>query len=678
LCWQAFLPANTFLFDALLKRFILCCILFSTPVFAATKVTYNVLLAGNQAGIQTTEFISSDERQFSFEYTDRGRGPKIQCRMILNQQSIPVLVEISGNDYLKSPIEERFHWDKGKASWESPAEAGEKALDTGAFYISVNGVPEEIGVLAAALLASPEKTLALLPEGEAHIEKAGTLELKVGEMDRKVGQYVLTGLGFLPVAVWLDDDNSFFASVDPYFTVIREGWESSVADLQKAQEEVSSRRFTEMTARLSHRLTDPVVIEHANLFDSETGESHKNMTIVISGNRIQSVGSDGETAIDPNAQKIDAQGQMVMPGLWDMHVHIQDVDGLLNLANGVTTVRDLANDIDTVMALKKKFEEGALVGPRVILAGIIDGTGPFAGPTKMLVSNEQEARAAVDQYAKLGYEQIKIYSSVKPELVPFIIEEAHKNKLRVSGHVPAFMTAEEVVKLGFDEIQHVNFLFLNFLADTVKDTRTPLRFTAVAENAAKLDLNSQAVKDFFQLLKQRKTVIDPTVNVFENLFTARQGVASPGYAAVADRLPPQVRRGLLTGGLPVPEGMDQQYRASFQALLHMVKRLYDEGIPIVAGTDSLAGFSLHRELELYAQAGIPPARVLQLATLGCARIMKKDSQLGSVSPGKLADLILIDGDPLSNISDVRKVRIVIKNGVMFRTSEIDSEIGIKP
>ncbi len=667
---------------------LLLVILGTSPLFASTKITYTILLAGNRAGVQTTEALENGERRFSFEYNDRGRGPKIQCRMILNQQSIPVLLEISGNDYLKSPVEERFHLENGNASWKSPAETGEKALDTGAFYISVNGVPEEIGILAAALLASPDHTLALLPEGEAQIERAGELEIKsatklegqvsVAAVSRKVTQYVITGLGFLPMAVWLDDDNSFFAFVDPWFTTIREGWDSSVSDLQKAQDEFSSRRSSELTGRLSHKLADEVVIEHANLFDSESGKIRKNMTVVVSGNRIQSVEPDETVAIPPNSEKIDASGKMLMPGLWDMHVHIQEVDGLLDLAAGVTTVRDMANDTDTLMALKKKFEEGTLVGPRVILAGIIDGTGPFAGPTKVLVSNEQEARAAVDRYAKLGYEQIKVYSSVKPELVPFIIEDAHKNHLRVSGHVPAFMTAEEVIKLGFDEIQHVNFLFLNFLADTVKDTRTPLRFTAVAENAANLDLDSQKVKGFVELMKQRKTVIDPTVNAFETLFTSRPGVVLPDYAVVADRLPPQVRRGLLTGGLPVAEGMDQRYRDSFQAMLRMVKKLYDEGVPIVAGTDSLAGFGLHRELELYVKAGIPAAKVLQLATWGAATIMKKESQLGSVSPGKLADLILIDGDPVSNISDIRKVRTVIKNGVMFRSSELYQAIGVKP
>jgi hypothetical protein len=359
-----------------------------------------------------------------------------------------------------------------------------------------------------------------------------------------------------------------------------------------------------------------------------------------------------------------------------MHTHNSDDDGMLDIANGITSVRDLANDTEFLIDLRKKWDSGTAIGPRVVMAGIIDGPGKFAGPTKVLVDNEADARAAVDNYAKLGYEQIKIYSSVKPELVPVIANEAHARGLRVSGHIPAFMRAEEAVRAGYDEIQHTNFLFLNFWPD-VADTRTPVRFTAVAERAAALDLKSAQVQAFLDLLREKKTVIDPTVSIFEGMFTSRRGAMSPSYAMIADRLPPQVRRGFLTGGLPLPEGKDQLYRDSFRNVLAMVKALYDNHIPIVAGTDAMAGFSLHRELELYVQAGIPSAEVLRIATLGAARVMKHDDQLGSITPGKLADLDIVDGDPSVNISDVRRVVTVIKDGKIFDAKAVAAEIGVK-
>src|SRR5262249_2959905 len=155
-------------------------------------------------------------------------------------------------------------------------------------------------------------------------------------------------------------------------------------------------------------------------------------------------------------------------------------------------------------------------------------------------------------------------------------------------------------------------------------------------------------------------VLDPTVSVFEEMFTSRTGEVSPVLAPVADRLPPQVRRGALSGGLPVPDGMDKRYRDSFSKMLELVALLYREGIQIVAGTDGFAGFTLDRELENYVRAGIPAPVVLRIATLDAARVMHRDVQLGTVEPGKLADFILVDGDPTKSISDIRKVRTVVK------------------
>jgi imidazolonepropionase-like amidohydrolase len=400
--------------------------------------------------------------------------------------------------------------------------------------------------------------------------------------------------------------------------------------------------------------------------------------VVISGNRIKEVSKGRKLAVPKNAEIIEARGRTLLPGLWDMHSHIFPNDGLMEVAAGVTTVRDLGNDTDALLALKGKIEANNWIGPRIIMAGLIDGRGPYTGPTKALVDTEDEAKAVIDNFARLGYVQIKIYSSIKPELVPRIIELAHARGMRVSGHVPAFMTAEQFVRAGADEFQHMNFFVLNFLFDEVKDTRTPVRFSAVADRAAELDLNSGRVRAFVQLLKERKTVVDPTINVFESMFTDRPGTISTSFASIADRLPPQVRRGLLSGGLPVPEGKDARYRESSKAMLRMLKMLYDAGITIVAGTDAMAGFALHRELELYAEAGIPPNEVLRIATIGAARVMKKDRELGSVVPGKLADVILVDGDPVKNISDIRRVSLVIKDGNIYDPAALYRGIGVKP
>jgi imidazolonepropionase-like amidohydrolase len=162
------------------------------------------------------------------------------------------------------------------------------------------------------------------------------------------------------------------------------------------------------------------------------------------------------------------------------------------------------------------------------------------------------------------------------------------------------------------------------------------------------------------------------------MFVARAGTMSPNMAAVADRLPSQVRRGLFGGGLPIRPGMDQRYRDSYTAMLRMVDELYKSGITIVAGTDGWPGFGFQRELELYVRAGIPPGEVLRIATLGAARVMKHDDERGSIAPGKLADVILVDGDPYTNISDIRNVSTVVRNGVVYRSADIYRALGVKP
>ena len=338
--------------------------------------------------------------------------------------------------------------------------------------------------------------------------------------------------------------------------VIREGWESAAKPLLDEQ----SRRAEAMQANWARTLAAAQgrsgihALPPVRCATAANGPQHHDRRVGKSDPR---VGPDGSIAIPENAEVFDATGKTVMPGLWDMHVHLSfETAGLLNLAAGVTSVRDMANDIDKLQDARRRFDRRELARPAGGDGRVPGWPGTVRRPDKGLVDNRQEAEKAIDRYKKLGYEQIKVYSSIKPELVPAIIARAHGQGMRVSGHVPAFMTAQEVVALGFDELQHTNFLFLNFLADSVKDTRTPVRFTAVAEHAAELDLESAQVRQFIALLKEHDTVIDPTLSVFEAFFTDRPGTIAQAMAPVANRLPPSVRRGYLGGGLPVPEGKE--------------------------------------------------------------------------------------------------------------------------
>ena len=645
---------------------------------SASETRYAVLIMEKPAGTQTTEVAADGTRTMSYEYNDRGRGPKLTARVQLDADQVPVSLEMEGVDYLKAPVAEKFTFANGVARWKNSAEAGEQKLAGHAFYLTTQGLPEELGWLAHALLKAPGQRMALLPAGEASIKRADELSVGDGANKRHVTAYLIEGLGFSPSTVWLDDEQGFFASVDRFYSVVRAGWESSVPKLLEKQEARASTRTLELARTLIRRPKQPVAITNANVFDSATGQSAPGSTVLIDGNRIRTVGKDGAVTIPSQAERIDAGGKTLLPGLWDMHVHMGPTDGMLHMAAGVTSVRDLANDNDALLQMKREIDGGTAIGPRITMRGFMDGRGPYTGPTKVFVDTEAEARSAIDNYAKLGYEGIKVYSSIKPELVPTIIKLAHEKGLRVSGHVPAFMTARQFVEAGADEIQHINMLFLNFFFDEVKDTRTPARFIAVAERGATLDLNSLPVQAFLRLLKDHNTVIDPTLTAFEGMFVDRPGKMSVSYAAIADRLPPQVRRGFLVGGLPVPEGKDARYHQSQLATLKMTKLLYDSGIPIVAGTDGLPGFTLHRELELYTQAGISAPDVLRIATLGAARVARKDRELGSITPGKLADMVLVEGDPAKRIGDVRRTALVIKDGAFYEPAALYKALGIKP
>jgi len=649
---------------------------------------YSLLLMGNLAGQQAVWTAADGTLHLFFQFNDRGRGPKTTSVLEFGANGVPISETVTGNDYLKSPVEETFTFADGVARWKNNAEQGEKKISTPAYYYALNGAIEENALLARAALRNGG-TIALLPAGEAHVQRETALDVEAGSKKKHVTLYSITGLDFAPTYIWLEEgakatDSKFFASVDSWGSLIPEGWESTFKPLLEAQDKVKQARSAKLADKLAHHplLHDGILFMDANVFDADLGRLIPHQDVLIVGNHIAGVGPRGSfperSREHPSrfySELVDATGKTLLPGLWDMHAHVTDNDGLLNLAAGVTTVRDLANDTDTLLARRKRIDEGKEIGTRIVLAGIIDGRGPFQGPTNVLISTEAEARAAVDNYKRLGYVQIKIYSSVPATLVPAIIDEAHKNGLRVSGHIPAGMTAAQCVELGYDEIQHINFLVLNFFPD-IKDTNTITRLTKPGEVAAGLDLTSAQVQAFIKLLQNHRTKLDLTLSVFEDQYMSRIGQIPPGFQAVADRLPAQVRRGLLTAGMTPPAGMDETYKKSFAKMLEFAGVLSRAGLAIEDGTDNMAGFSLHRELELDVQAGIPAAQVLQNATLNAARIMSMDKDLGSITPGKLADLILVDGDPTKNISDIRKAVVVVKDGVLYYPAELYKELGV--
>jgi imidazolonepropionase-like amidohydrolase len=647
------------------------------PAGTASAREYTVELMGNRAGFQTVCVQPDAVRVVHYAYNDRGRGPALTARLHLDAQGLLRTVAIDGNDYFKASVAERFERGAARAQWTNKVERGFAPGEPVAFYISQSGTPEEFGVLARALRGAPQGRLALWPQGEAQLRRIVEQQIEHDGQRQTVTLYTISGTGFQPVNVWLDADGELFAQLDSFSSVYRSGWQPAIPVLRAEQDAQDARRRVEQAHALRRVPGKPVVIEHARLFDAATMTMRPGTTVVFTQQRIVAVGPDGSVPIPAAAERIDAAGRTLLPGLWDMHTHPDLDSGPLFLAAGVTSVRDMAAEPDKPAQLRP-FDTGEAIGPRVVYAGIIDGDGPFRAPTRVLAGTPDQARRAVQDMHAAGFGLVKVYSSMDPALVPVIAAEAHAAGMRVGGHVPAFMTAEQAVRAGYDEIQHMNMLFLNFLYDKVQDTRTPARFSTVAEHAASIDLQSAQVQAFLQLLAQRHVTVDPTLGVFESLFEDRPGVVGPGMAAVADRMPPLVRRSLLEGGLPVPAGSEARYQAALPQMQRMLLALRAAGVAIVAGTDALPGFTLPRELELYVQAGIPAPEVLRLATLDAARHAGRGAELGSVEPGKLADMILVDGDPGRNIGDVRRVRLVVKDGAIYDPDALCRVLGIRP
>jgi amidohydrolase family protein len=639
------------------------CAASSTTNASPRVVRYTIVGGADHAevGEQRCTIVSPRERVCDWSFRDRGLGPKLKARIVVDDRGLPWLVENTGVDYDHNPVSERFT--------RTPSVAAN------AFYVTPPALqsPEEQAVLARALLRAPNHRLALLPSGEAAIERIGELEVRHGDARKKVVQYEITGLEMVPTPIWLDEQNEGFCIGN----TILAGWQDTGAALGAEEEKRIDERRARLAATLARTPKGGLAIVHARLFDASSGRVRPHTTVVMKDGHVAAVADDGAIPIPTGAEVIDAAGKMLLPGLWDMHTHLSEERALMLVAGGVTTARAMAASARQPSGLSKQIAAGTAVGPRVIEVGLVDGPGPGESHAE-LVHDADEARAAVDRDADAGFAQVKVYNSFRREWLRAFIDEAHRRHLRVSGHVPNGMKAADLVAAGVDEIQHAYFVLLNFLQEG--EMMPMARFKVFADHAGEVDLGAPAFRAFLATLKQRAVALDLTLVSGEQWLLARTGAVGPTYASIADRLPPQERRQLVGGGgLPVEPGSDARYRAAFAATLKLARAAYEAGVPIAVGTDeTLYGFSMHRELELLVAAGIPAADVLRMATLGNARIMRRDGDLGALAPGKLADFLLVAGDPTQRISDIRHVVLVGKGGTLFVPDEIYKKIGIRP
>jgi imidazolonepropionase-like amidohydrolase len=665
-----------------LLRLLLPACLFAVAASAAVAQQtreHVVLFQDRESGRMTVQRGDDGRTVVDFSFRNNGRGPDQHEEFAIAADGSFDAYTASGTAMFGAAIDERFERDGGVARWRSPSEQGEHALDGRAAYVPTSPTAEALAQLVRAIVAHGEGALPALPGGQLSATRLlETTVVRDGEQ-RGVALYAVSGIGLTPTFLWLGSEPELplFAVIFPgYAKLVERGWEQASAALEARQVEAEADLLADFARRFGASAPASMVLRNVRVFDSEHATLGALSDVYVAGGRIAAIYPPGSTAVDI-AQEIDGGGRVLLPGLFDMHVHIGSWDGPLHLAGGVTTVRDLANGNERLAQVIADIEAGRLLGPRVVAAGFLEGESPHSERSGFVVADLDGAKRAIDWYAQRGFRQVKIYNSFPREHLAQTVDYAHLRGLRVSGHVPAFMRAEEVVRAGFDELQHINQLALNFLVTPETDTRTLERFYLVSKGAHALDLDGPAMRDFIALLVERGVTVDPTVAVFEDM-SQRHGDVLGTFAPIIDHLPVSLQRSARQTQFEVTDDNADTYRRSYRALLGMVGRMHAAGVELVAGTDFTPGFTLHRELELYVEAGIPAPEVLRIATWNAAKVTGELHHLGSVTPGKLADLVLVDGDPTTDISALRKVALVLKGGVPYRPDALYEALGIRP
>jgi imidazolonepropionase-like amidohydrolase len=412
-----------------------------------------------------------------------------------------------------------------------------------------------------------------------------------------------------------------------------------------------------------------VAITNVTVIDGRQATPRGNQTVIVRGNRIASVGPAGSTTVPAGARVVDGGGKFLVPGFWDMHVHSAITGGraLLSLyvANGVTGVRDMAGDWDTLRTWRSEISRGQLVGPRMIVSGPYLEGGDVPIP-HLLARNAAESRAGVDSLIALGVDFIKVHSQLNAEAYFAIARRARERGKVFAGHVPRVVGAAAASDSGQKSIEHL----LGIPAPCTPADSVALlpRFSV---QGALGRCSSEDLSALYAKLVRNGTYVTPT-------FTAQVEVANwPGHSVPGDTLAhylPKAVRDYVAQIFPMPDSIppnaDSVGRAMLDRRLVQVAAMQRAGVHILAGTDaplrnSPPGFGLHEELMLMGRGGMSAFDVLRSATYEPVRYLGMLDSAGTVEAGKLADLVVLDGNPLLDIANTRRIRAVVANGRLF-------------
>jgi imidazolonepropionase-like amidohydrolase len=432
----------------------------------------------------------------------------------------------------------------------------------------------------------------------------------------------------------------------------------------------------------------PIVIAHATVINPGTSSVQANRIVVISGDHITTVSDLAKFSLPKRARVIDATGQYLIPGLWDMHMHSafgewfpggRNIILPLFIANGVTGVRDMGGDTPVLLGWRKEISDGQIIGPHMVISGpMLDGylpNGKLRFPSSIPVTTPASAVAAVDLLKTQGVDFIKVQSVISHDAYFAAAAEAHKQGLPIVGHVPDKVRIQEVVEARQKSIEHLMGIFEGCSTEEEKFIK--------GESNLKLLLTTQdkqRCESLIKLLAQNQTWQVPTLawqrggTFLDQRDLKHQPLNKyvPGYwrdvtwRRFTDEMMPALLRD--------PLALRQEY---FLHNLQMVAALHHAGVPFMAGTDTAAGvyimpgFSLHDELANFVEAGLTPMESLQTATSNPARFLEMEASFGSVESGKIADLVLLSANPLEDIRNTRKISIVVANGRLFDRAALD-------
>jgi len=609
----------------------------------------------------------------SFSFTDRGSKVPLSTTLETSSAGDPLSFQIKGRVSRQSSIDAAVTVRDDSVTIR--IDSGSRTIPRPASAFTISGYAPV--ALQQALIRYWQShgrpaALTMLPSGQVMIERRGSDTLTFGGSAVALERFSIAGLIWGRETVWFDRAGQLAAlvSIDAefdHFEAIRSGYEAGLTTFVARAAVDAGAALAELARKTQPVGEDRFALVGATLIDGTGGRPVPDATVVVEKGRIIAAG--GGAKVPDGFARIDARGKTVLPGLWDMHAHYEQVEwGPIYLAAGVTTVRDVGNELEFIQAVRDAIQTGNGIGPHLLLAGIVDGSGPFAVGVNRVDTPEQ-AVAEVHRYHDAGFQQMKIYSSVKPEIVRAVATEAHRLGMTVTGHVPRGMTAYDAVDAGMDQINHISNIRPIMLA-------SPAATTATGAPSPTVDLTGPAATRALKFLAEHHTVVDPTVALYELFLHPVDRPAEsfePGIVKVA----PELRSALIHVGTSASDSARAQ--AQLREFLAIIGALHRAGVTVVAGTDqTVPGHSLHRELELYVQAGFTPMEAIQSATVVPARVMHVDGDVGTIAAGKRADLLVVEGNPLERFSDLRRVWLVVAGGRRYRPAALWRSVGFQP